>query len=75
MTDVNQAVERLIALATKREEEAYEFYTKTAEKSDFKSSAKLLHELAKQEVRHKLQAAHKEGMQQLPGTCTILDIL
>ncbi len=64
MTGVNQAFERLISLAIKREEEAYEFYTEAAEKSDFKSSAKLLHNLAKQEVghKHKLQAALKEGV-------------
>jgi rubrerythrin len=52
MTGVNQAFERLISLAIKREEEAYEFYTEASEKSDFKSSAKLL----------KLQAALKEGV-------------
>ena len=53
MTDVQQTFERLVSLAIQREEEAYEFYMSAAEESKFKSSAKLLHELANQEVTHK----------------------
>ncbi len=53
MTDVQQTFERLVSLAIQREEEAYDFYMKAAEESKFKSSAKLLKELAKQEVTHK----------------------
>lgn len=50
---VQQSFEQLISLAIQREEEAYEFYTKSAEDATLKSSGKLLHELAKQEVGHK----------------------
>ena len=77
MTGANQTFERSISIAIRRNAEAYEFYTKAAEKLDFKSSVKLLHNLAKREVghKHKLQAALKEGMQQLPRTCAILHIL
>jgi rubrerythrin len=53
LTDVQQTFERLVSLAIQREEEAYDFYMKAAEESKFKSSAKLLKELAKQEVTHK----------------------
>lgn len=53
MTDVQQTFERLVSLAIQREEEAYDFYMKAAEETQFKSSAKLLKELAKQEVTHK----------------------
>ncbi len=50
---VQQSFEQLISLAIQREEEAYEFYTKTSEEATLKSSAKLLQELAKQEIGHK----------------------
>ena len=53
MTDVQQTFERLVSLAIQREEEAYDFYMKAAEESKFKSSAKLLHDLANQEITHK----------------------
>ena len=53
MTEVQQTFERLVSLAIQREEEAYDFYMKAAEQSKFKSSTKLLHELAQQEVTHK----------------------
>jgi len=64
LTDVQQTFERLVSLAIQREEEAYEFYMKAAEESDFKSSAKLLQDLAHQEVTHKekLQSAQKAGV-------------
>ncbi len=64
MTDVQQTFERLVSLAIQREEEAYDFYMKAAEESKFKSSAKLLHELANQEVAHKekLKEALDEGV-------------
>ncbi len=53
MTNVQQTFERLVSLAIQREEEAYNFYMKASEESKFKSSAKLLQELAHQEVAHK----------------------
>lgn len=64
MTSIQQTFERLVSLAIQREEEAYEFYMKAAEESEFKSSGKLLHDLAKQEVTHKekLQEALKSGV-------------
>lgn len=64
MTEVQQTFERLVSLAIQREEEAYDFYMKAAEQSKFKSSTKLLHELAQQEVTHKkkLMAALDEGV-------------
>lgn len=64
MTGIQQTFERLVSLAIQREEEAYEFYTKAANESEFKASSKLLHELAKQEVTHKekLQKALNEGV-------------
>ena len=64
MTNVQQTFERLVSLAIQREEEAYDFYMKAAEDSKFKSSTKLLHELAHQEVAHKekLKKALDEGV-------------
>ncbi|MBD3408028.1 MAG: hypothetical protein GF411_18050 [Candidatus Lokiarchaeota archaeon] len=64
MTEVQQSFERLISLAIEREVEAYEFYTKAAEEATLSSSAKLLKELAEQEVSHKekLENALKEGV-------------
>jgi rubrerythrin len=64
LTGVQETFERLVNLAIQREEEAYEFYMKAAEESEFKSSAKLLKDLAHQEVTHKqkLQEALKAGV-------------
>lgn len=64
LTSVQQSFEQLVSLAIQREEEAYEFYMKHSEEAEFKSSAKLLKELAMQEVGHKakLEAALKEGV-------------
>ena len=53
MTTVQQSFEKLVSLAIQREEEAYDFYMKAAEDSEFKASVKLLHDLANQEVIHK----------------------
>jgi rubrerythrin len=53
LTNVQQTFERLVSLAIQREEEAYNFYMKAAKESKFKSSTKLLQDLAKQEVGHK----------------------
>ena len=50
---VQKSFEQLISLAIKREEEAYNFYMDSSKKSELSSSAKLLEELAKQEVGHK----------------------
>lgn len=54
----------MVSLAIKREEEAYDFYMKAAEDSELKSSAKLLKDLASQEVIHKekLQKALTDGV-------------
>ena len=64
MTTVQQTFEKLVSLAIKREEEAYDFYMKAAEDSDLKASSKLLKDLAGQEVVHKqkLEEALKEGV-------------
>ena len=64
MTTVQQTFEKLVSLAIQREEEAYEFYMKAAEASELKASAKLLKDLAGQEVIHKqkLKEALKEGV-------------
>lgn len=64
MTGVQETFERLVNLAIQREEEAYEFYMKASEESEFKSSAKLLKDLAHQEVTHKqkLHEALKTGV-------------
>lgn len=64
MTELQQTFERLVSLAIQREEEAYEFYMKAAKESEFKSSMKLLKDLAHQEVSHKkkLQEALKKGV-------------
>lgn len=53
LTTVQQSFEKLVSLAIQREEEAYDFYMKAAEESEFKASVKLLHDLANQEVIHK----------------------
>jgi rubrerythrin len=64
LTTVQQTFEKLVSLAIQREEEAYEFYMKAAKDSELKASAKLLKDLAGQEVIHKqkLEAALKEGV-------------
>ena len=64
MTTVQQTFEKLVSLAIKREEEAYDFYMKAAEDSELKSSSKLLKDLAGQEVVHKqkLEEALKDGV-------------
>ena len=64
MTTVQQTFEELVSLAIQREEEAYEFYMKAAEDSELKASAKLLKDLASQEVVHKqkLEEALKDGV-------------
>jgi rubrerythrin len=64
LTTVQQTFEKLVSLAIKREEEAYDFYMKAAEDSDLKASSKLLKDLAGQEVVHKqkLEEALKEGV-------------
>lgn len=64
MTSIQQTFERLVNLAIQREEEAYDFYMKAANEAEFKSSMKLLHDLAKQEMTHKekLQKALKAGV-------------
>ncbi len=61
---VQQSFKQLISLAIRREEEAYEFYTKAAEEATLQSSEKLLQELAKQEIGHKekLMEALKEDV-------------
>jgi rubrerythrin len=53
LTTVQQSFEKLVSLAIQREEEAYDFYMKASENSEFKSSVKLLQDLASQEVMHK----------------------
>ena len=64
MTTIQQTFEELVSLAIQREEEAFDFYMKAAEDSELKSSAKLLKDLASQEVIHKqkLEAALKDGV-------------
>jgi rubrerythrin len=61
---VQKSFEQMISLAIKREEEAYDFYKDAAKKAELSSSAKLLEELAKQEVGHKekLKEALGEGV-------------
>lgn len=61
---VQESFENLISLAIEKEEEAYAFYTEAAEEASLKSSAKLLKELADQELGHKekLQDAMEEGV-------------
>jgi rubrerythrin len=61
---VQQTFEKLVSLAIQREEEAYDFYMKAAEDSEMKASAKLLKDLAGQEVIHKqkLEEALKGGV-------------
>jgi rubrerythrin len=64
LTTVQQSFEKLVSLAIQREEEAYDFYMKASESSEFKSSVKLLQDLASQEVMHKekLQQALDGGV-------------
>lgn len=64
MSSVQDVLERMIRLAIRRESEAYNFYSEAAKSSQLSSSAKLLHELAQQEVTHreKLEKALKEGV-------------
>ena len=64
MATVQQTFEKLVSLAIKREQEAHDFYMKAAQDSELKASAKLLKDLAGQEVIHKqkLEAALKEGV-------------
>jgi rubrerythrin len=64
LTTVQQTFEKLVSLAIQREEEAYDFYMKAAEESELKASAKLLEDLANQEIIHKqkLEAALDEGV-------------
>jgi len=64
VTSIQQTFERLVNLAIQREEEAHDFYMQAANESEFKSSAKLLQDLAKQEVVHKekLQKALQSGV-------------
>jgi rubrerythrin len=64
LTTIQQTFEELVSLAIQREEEAYNFYMKAAEDSELKASAKLLKDLAGQEVLHKqkLEAALKDGV-------------
>lgn len=61
---VQESFENLISLAIEKEEEAHAFYTEAAEEASLKSSAKLLRELANQELGHKekLQKAFEEGV-------------
>jgi len=64
LTTVQQSFERLVSLAIEREIEAYDFYTQAAKRAELSSSAKLLKEMAEQEVGHrrKLEAALKQGV-------------
>jgi len=64
MSSVQDAFERMIRLAIRREREAYDFYNEAAKNSQLSSSAKLLHELAQREVTHRerLEKALKEGV-------------
>ncbi len=50
---VQDSFNKLISLAIRREEEAYEFYKEASKNADLASSAKLLEKLAQQEVGHK----------------------
>lgn len=74
MTTVQQTFEKLVSLAIKREEEAHDFYMKAAEDSELKASAKLLKDLAHQEVIHKqkLEEALDEGVCDT-FTCTTVE--
>ncbi|MFW9868317.1 MAG: ferritin family protein [Candidatus Thorarchaeota archaeon] len=64
VTTVQQSFEKMVSLAIQREQEAYDFYMKASEDSELKASAKLLKDLANQEVIHKqkLEQALKEGV-------------
>lgn len=64
MSSAQDAFERMIRLAIRREREAYNFYNEAAKNSQLSSSAKLLHELAQREVTHreKLEKALEEGV-------------
>lgn len=64
MPTVQQSFERLVSLAIEREVEAYDFYMQALKRAELSSSAKLLRELAEQELGHrkKLEAALKQGV-------------
>lgn len=64
MSGVQDAFQRIIHLAVQREIEAHNFYNKAAASSQLSSSAKLLSELAEEEVAHrqKLEEALKGGI-------------
>jgi len=64
MSSAQDAFERMIRLAIRREREAYEFYNEAAKNSQLSSSAKLLLELAQREVTHreKLEKALEEDV-------------
>jgi rubrerythrin len=74
--DVQKTFEELVSLAIQREEEAYEFYTSAANNSELKASAKLLKDLAGQEVIHKkkLQNALKQGVCETFTCSTIAEV-
>jgi rubrerythrin len=76
LTTVQKTFENLVSLAIKREEEAYDFYMKAAEDSELKSSAKLLKDLASQEVIHKekLQEALKDGVCETFTCSTVAEV-
>ncbi|MFW9907222.1 MAG: ferritin family protein [Candidatus Thorarchaeota archaeon] len=73
---VQKSFEQLISLAIKREEEAYEFYTKASKDATLQSSGKLLKELAKQEVGHKekLKRALKDDVCDTFTCATIAEV-
>lgn len=64
MAGVEDAFGRIIHLALQREVEAQNFYSGAAENAQLSSSAKLLHELAEEEVTHRqrLEKALEEGV-------------
>ena len=64
MSSVQDAFEKTIRLAIRREREAYKFYNQAAKNSQLSFSAKLLQELAQREVAHreKLKKALEEGV-------------
>lgn len=76
MTAVQKTFENLVSLAIKREEEAYDFYMKAAGDSELKSSAKLLKDLASQEVIHKekLEEALKDGVCETFTCSTVAEV-
>ncbi len=50
---MQKSFESLIGLAIEREEEAHAFYIEASKRTELSSSAKLLRELADQELKHK----------------------